>query len=305
MHSIAIRLGRRLIPTVAVLVLAAGCNDRSKEDVAAAPDSSLARDLAMAQRQVAPQTEFNDAPVGGTAKASPAPAAPTPRPEPPKARTPRPTPTPRPRNPTAPVARTPKSTPPQPSGVAEQPAPAPAPAAGIVGVGTHVGMTTNGRVCTLTALAGDKFTATVSAATIGSNGAIIPAGSTVVLEVTSVDRRDPVESSEIHFHVRAIDVNGESYPGDGEVATLSPLQTERVSSGSDKTKVVGGAVAGAVLGRIFGHSTKATVIGAAAGAAAGTAAARNAQQSTACLPEGSALRLTLSREIVMRREGSI
>jgi hypothetical protein len=166
-------------------------------------------------------------------------------------------------------------------------------------------MTTNGRVCARSALAGDKFTATVSTATMGSNGAVIPAGSTVVLEVVSVDRADPIEMSQIHFHVRAIDVNGEPYPADGDVATLGAMETVRSSSGNDRTKVVGGAVAGAVLGRIFGRSTKATVIGAAAGAAAGTAAAKASQNTDACLPEGSALRLTLSREIVVRREGQI
>jgi hypothetical protein len=56
-----------------------------------------------------------------------------------------------------------------------------------------------------------------------------------------------------------------------------------------------------VLGQIFGKSTKSTVIGAAAGAAAGTVAARASRTSFACLPEGSALRLTLSRDLVMRR----
>jgi hypothetical protein len=47
------------------------------------------------------------------------------------------------------------------------------------------------------------------------------------------------------------------------------------------------------------------VIGAAAGAAAGTAAAKASQSTDFCLPEGSALRLTLSREIVVRREGEL
>ena len=159
----------------------------------------------------------------------------------------------------------------------------------------------NDRACT-SALAGDKFTATTSAATVGSNGAVIPAGATVVLEVTSVERADPIEASRIHFHVRAIDVDGQPYPADGEVATLSQMETERVSGGNDRTKVVGGAVAGAVLGRILGKSTKATVIGAAAGAAAGTAAARRSQGSEACIAVGSSIQLTLSREIVMRRE---
>jgi hypothetical protein len=162
-------------------------------------------------------------------------------------------------------------------------------------------MVMNERTCT-SALVGDKFSATVSSATVGSNGAVIPAGSTVVLEVTSVERADPVEASKIHFHVRAIDVNGESYPGEGDVTAQSQMETERVSGGSDRTKVVGGAVAGAVLGTILGKGAKGTVIGAAAGAAAGTAVGRR-ENSRACLAAGSSLQLTLSREIVMRRDG--
>ena len=164
-------------------------------------------------------------------------------------------------------------------------------------------MTINGRVCVGSALAGDKFTATVSNATVGSNGAIIPAGATVVLEIASVDRADPIEASQIHFHVRAIDVDGSAYPVEGDLATLGTMEPVSVASGNERTKVVGGAVAGAVLGRIFGKSTKATVIGAAAGAAAGTAAAKASRGSDACLPDGSALRLTLSRELVVRRDG--
>jgi outer membrane lipoprotein SlyB len=74
----------------------------------------------------------------------------------------------------------------------------------------------------------------------------------------------------------------------------------QTAGGNDRTKVIGGAVAGALLGRIFGKSTKATVIGAAAGAAAGTVAARASQGSEACLAEGSPLRLTITRDIVVR-----
>ncbi len=162
-------------------------------------------------------------------------------------------------------------------------------------------MTINGRVCTNTALAGDKFTATVTTATMGSNGAMIPAGATVVLEVASVDRAEPVENSRVEFRVRAIDINGSARPADGEVATLAQLEKAQTAAGNDRTKVIGGAVAGAVLGQIFGRSTKATVIGAAAGATAGSAAAHASRSTYACLPEGSALRLTLSRDLVVRR----
>ena len=289
----------RLAPLLASLALIAACGDRGETNGASA-DSAFARDIALAQQQMPPQTVFNDAPLGGAEPSAPAPAVEAPSP----ARTRRPTPTPRRQSPPAPVARTPRPTAPEPAPVERATeaasSPAPGPAAGVIGIGARVGMTMNERTCT-SALVGDKFTATVSSATVGSNGAVIPAGATVVLEVTGVERADPVQASKIHFHVRAIDVNGESYPGDGQVTTLSQMETERVTGGSDRTKVVGGAVAGAVLGGILGKSTKSTVIGAAAGAAAGTAAGRRSN-SQACLAAGSSLQLTLSREIVMRRE---
>ena len=290
----------RLFLVFTGLALLGACRDKASTDGTSSLDSAFARDIELAQRQAPPQTVFNDAPIGGPTTAAPERRAPAPSPS----RTPRPTPTPRRGSPPAPVARTPRPTPPQPVSVERAPAATPAPAGAVIGAGARVGMTMNDRTCT-SALVGDKFTATVSSATVGTNGAVIPAGATVVLEVTSVERADPIEASRIHFHVRAIDVNGQSYPGEGEVATLSQLETERVSGGSDRTKVVGGAVAGAVLGSIFGKSTKATVIGAAAGAAAGTAAAKRSQSTQACLASGSSLQLTLSRDIVMRREGQL
>ena len=291
-----LRRTRFALSLATALVVAAGCRDRTPP----VADSSLAQDLAMAQRPGPGPEVFNDAPVGAAAPAAPAAARPTPRPQPPRASAPRPRPTPRPQNPPAQVAQAPR----EPAPRAEEPAPASAPAAapvGVIGAGARIGMTINGRVCTNTALAGDKFTATVTSATVGSNGAMIPAGSTVVLEVASVDRADPVENSHIEFRVRAIDVNGSARPADGDVATLGSLEKAQSSGGNEKTKVIGGAVAGAVLGQIFGRSTKSTVIGAAAGAAAGTAAAHASRSTYACLPEGSALRLTLARDLVMRR----
>ena len=290
----------RLLPALIALALLGACRDRASTDGSGGVDSAFARDIELAQRQAPPQTVFNDAPIGGSTAAAPERVAPASSPS----RAPRPTPTPRRESPRAPAARAPQPTAPQPAPVERAPEAAPAATAGSIGAGTRVGMTMNDRTCT-SALVGDKFTATVSSATVGTNGAVIPAGATVVLEVTSVERADPVEASRIHFHVRAIDVNGQSYPGEGEVATLSQMETERVSGGSDRTRVVGGAVAGAVLGRILGGSTKATVIGAAAGAAAGTAAAKRSQNTEACLASGSSLQLTLSREIVMRREGQL
>jgi hypothetical protein len=292
------RLALRFLPAIAALALMAGCRDKAP----AATDSSLSRDLEMAQRSDPGPMVFNDAPVGAPAPASAAPGAPTRKPEPPRARASAPTPTPRRANPPAQVAQRPSPTPaPAPTA----PAPDPGPAAGVIGAGARVGMTTNGRMCARNALVGDKLTATVSSAIVGRNGAVIPAGATVVLEVASVDRADPIEASQIHFRVRAIDLDGVARPAEGEVATLGSMERIQSSSGNERTKVIGGAVAGAVLGQIFGRSTKSTVIGAAAGAAAGTVAARAGQTTDACLPNGSPLQLTLTRDLAVRRTGAI
>ncbi len=289
----------RPIAFLALVALASAC--REKAPVAA--DSSLAQDLAMAQRGAVTPTVFNDAPLGGSVRAERVPNAPIPRPQPPRANTPTPRPVPKPRQPPQRVARTPEPTPPQPvaTAPADVPAPAPAPAAGVIGSGSRVGMSTNGKVCTANLLVGDKFTATVTSGTTGTNGASIPAGSIVVLEVASIDRGDPIESSHIEYRLRSIDVNGEPQAAAGDVTNLGTMQGVNTSSGNDRNKVIGGAVAGAVLGRIFGRSTKATVIGAAAGAAAGTVAAQRGHSSDACLPEGSPMRLTITRDIVVRR----
>ena len=296
-------LSRRALAVA--LVLAAGCRDRAP----VATDSSLAQDLALAQRSAGMQAVFNDAPAGAAAPASPAAGAPTARPEPPRTSAPAPRPTPRRQSPPAAIARAPQQSPPEPVATSPAPAtaptptptPAPTPAPGVIGSGTRVGMTTNGKVCAANLLVGDKFSATVGSGAVGTNGAYIPAGATVVLEVASIDRADPIEASRIEFRVRSIDVNGEAISVSGDVATLGTMDRVQTSSGNDRNKVIGGAVAGAVLGKIFGKSTKAAVIGGAAGAAAGTVAARNSQATDACLPDGSPLRLTLTRDIVVRR----
>jgi hypothetical protein len=288
---------RALVPAVA-LALLGGCRDRaSAPDPALATDSSLAQDIAMAQRNDPGPLVFNDAPAGAAQPASPAPASPSPRRSPPRAATvPQPAPRPAPRS---------GSRAPAPLPAAAAPSAGAGPAAGVIGAGTRLGMTTNGRVCAATALAGDKFTATLTSAATGSNGALIPAGATVVIEVASVERADPIEQSRINFRVRAIDVNGVARPTEGDVATLGSLQAVQGSGGNDRNKVIGGAVAGAILGRILGGSTKATVLGGAAGAAAGTVVARRGQTTDACLPDGSPLRLTLSRDLALARAGAI
>src|SRR5215203_5863956 len=118
----AMRTLPRFASVAATLALLAACGERSDTNGSAAADSAFARDIALAQQQVPPQTVFNDAPLGGAERAAPASESPSP------ARTPRPTP--RRQSPPAPVARTPRPTIPQTVPVERAPEPTPAPAPG-------------------------------------------------------------------------------------------------------------------------------------------------------------------------------
>jgi hypothetical protein len=177
---------------------------------------------------------------------------------------------------------------------------APAPRTRGFHAGTSFGLTTKSAICT-TNLPGDKIVATVNEPVSGENGASMPPGTTVVLEVASVTPGDNPESAQIALRVRSILINDEPVSMEGDVAIQSPLERRQVprDKNADRRKVVGGAIAGAILGQIMGKDTKSTVIGAAAGAAAGTAAAAASRKYDACLPAGGSLRVTTSQPIVL------
>jgi hypothetical protein len=279
------------------LLAATACTDKAAKDRAAA-DSELARDLALASSQPAAQPTFQDTSVA---------PAPTPAkvvekqpPAPVRTRTAR-----QPRRETPrPVVQAPVPQPtPTPAVVAPAPATAaaPAPAPGSIGAGTGLALTSGSKVCTGTNLPGDKLVATVNESVIGSNGAVIPAGSSVVLEVASVTPGDNGQNAQITFRVRSVLVNDKTYTVAAEVTPLGTLEKTKVAGNPNdgRNKVIGGAIAGALIGQIIGHNTKGTVIGAAAGAATGAAVAKSGEKWEGCLPAGSPMRLTLNSALVL------
>lgn len=166
---------------------------------------------------------------------------------------------------------------------------------GIVAAGTSLALETGQRVCTNTNTVGDRITATLANAVTGSNGVVIPAGATAVLEVTSLQRSKRAgEKMSIGLGVRSVMYEGKSYPIDGQIVDA---QTEKVRSpsGSDAGKVLGGAAVGAVAGNVLGgdSKTKGTIIGAAAGAAAGAILANQTSKYDACIPSGSRMTVKL------------
>ena len=300
MHTSPARALRFRAFAVAVsLLTAAACSDKAKST--ASTDSALAKDLALAGQQTA-QPTFQDTalapaptPASVEKKAPPAPVrsrvADKPKPEAPRRVAQAPVPTPAPER--------------APSPITQQPIPmvaGPAALHGEIGSGTSVALTSGAKVCTSTNLPGDKIVATVNEAITGSNGAVIPAGSTVVLEVASVNSGPTSDGAQINFRVRSLVINDKYYTVAGDVTPAGQLEKTKVAGtdpNADKKKVIGGAIAGALIGQIIGHNTKGTIIGAAAGAATGAAVSKSGEKWEGCLPSGAPLRLTLTGPLVL------
>lgn len=276
-------MSRSLQLTIASLAFAAAC-DRGTQS--AADSAALAADLALVAQSQPVYPQFQDTALN-TRTATTAPSTPT-RVNPEGLRARNPAPRPRPVDVPERTVETPSA-----------PGPTPSRGPGFE-AGTTFSAITRSPICT-TNLPGDKIVATLDAPVEGQNGASIPAGTTVVLEVASVTPGDNPQSAQISLRVRSIMINDEPVPVDASVTIVSTLERREVprDKNADRRKVVTGAIAGAILGQIMGKDTKSTVIGAAAGTAAGAAAAAASRQHDACLPAGGGVRATTTRQITL------
>ena len=304
------RLSTFATPFLFAAVLFPGACKRgdSPEDVLA-KDSSLVRDLALANADTTAQPELKDIPASTepmVSEASPAPRVAT-----------RPAASSAPRTPKdPPVTVVARRTPPRPAvttpatptnttangnTVTEGSAGGEA-AVGTIAGGSEISLYSGQRVCTNTYAAGDRFTASVAESVHGSNGVSIPAGATAVIEVTSAKRSDNSNDGiELELVVRSIAFNGKTYPVSSTV-TYAQVDKVRDGAGSDDAKKVAtGAMIGAIAGQIFGKRTKSTVIGAATGAAAGAVVAGVTAKYDGCVPSGGRISLTLSEAMVVQQ----
>jgi hypothetical protein len=278
---------------VASVIIAAACGGKDAQQANGTP----AREIQLAPSAPA-QPQLNDAPVPVTT----APAAPKPLPKP-KA------------PPQQVVVRrldaqdnAPVSAP-APAPVEAAPiAPAPAPSAP---AGPPMGTITGGiafyvrpvaRVCTNTFKAGDRFTATLTESINGTDGAVIPAGSSFVLKVDESTRSENSKDSlKLTFSVVSLRIGQQSYDVTAHITQTAPLEKVRVQSTTDQAKKVGaGAVLGAIAGQLLGKNTRSTVLGGAVGAAAGAAVAAGTADYDGCLPTSSSLIVNLDAPIRIR-----
>jgi hypothetical protein len=169
----------------------------------------------------------------------------------------------------------------------------------VVSAGSYLALLAGQRVCTNTNSVGDRFTATLANAVSGSNGVMIPAGATAVVEVTSLKQSEQAgDNMAIGLTIRSVSFNGKTYPVNGQIASAQVEQV-RAEGNHDAAKVAGGAVVGAILGRILGgkNKTKGTVIGAATGAAGGAVLAHQTANYDACIPSGGKISVQLNQPL--------
>ncbi len=280
-----------------VALAAAACTDAKKSDTLA-QDTSLNRDLQMANQDSTAQPALTDVPATGT-PSTPAASAPTPTVRTPVRSNPRPivrTPTP---TRTAPRPTTTTTTPNRPTTTASgntvtRGSSGSERSLGSIPAGSEINLTSNSRVCTNTHRVGQRFTATVANAVEGSNGAVIPAGATASVEITELSRSENANDKiNMGFRVVSVSFGGRTYPVSATTTYANVDRVRNQPKNKDVQKVVGGAAVGAILGQILGHSTKSTVIGAAAGAAAGTGAAAATANYEGCVPDGGRITITL------------
>ncbi|HEY8164544.1 MAG TPA: hypothetical protein VIF83_03225 [Gemmatimonadaceae bacterium] len=277
------RIGAPLVLSLALL--AGACVDKSKNDTLA-QDTSLTKDLQMANADTTAQPALQDVPASG----EPAPAASAPRTV---VRTPTRT-TRRTSTPTTSTTSSGNTVTRTPGAEAER-------AVGTIPAGSELNLTSNSRVCTNTNRVGQRFTATVSNTITGSNGSAIPAGATATVEITELNRSENVNDPvRVGLRVVSVSFGGRTYPIEATTTYATVSKVKNQPKEKDVQKVVGGAAVGAIIGQVLGKSTKSTVIGAATGAAAGAATAAATANYEGCVPSGGRITISLDSPAQVR-----
>jgi hypothetical protein len=306
------RLAASLLASAALFAACRG-NESKADSTALGTDTTLNRDLAMANRgDTTAQPQLKDVPANAPSTTTPEAPQTSSRPE--RRHEPRvihrpaqsgpinraenkPAPAPVPETRTTASGNTETTN----RGNAANPGAVGGGAVGMIAAGATLSSHANSQICTNTNQVGDHVTATIDNAVSGSNGATIPAGATLNLTVTRLKRsensNDPVV---MEFAVNSVTFGGHTYPIDATVSSAAVDRVKDQPQSKDVQKVAVGAVAGAVLGHILGHSTKATVIGGAAGAAAGAATAAATANYQGCVQSGGAIVVKLTSAAQVR-----
>jgi hypothetical protein len=253
----------------------------SKKDDTAAADSALNKDIQLANRDTSAQPALTDVPAGTAANA-------------PSTTTTTKTTTTTTKKPTT-TTRTPTTSVTSSGNTVTRNNAGSAARIGTIPAGATLNLAAGSTVCTNTNHIGDRFNASVTNAIVGSNGAVIPAGATAVVEVTDLKRSENANDNVVMgFRVVSVNFGGHTYPISATTSYADVSKVKNQPKSKDVQKVIGGAAIGAIAGQILGKSTKATVIGGAVGAAAGAGAAAATANYEGCVNSGGRITATLN-----------
>jgi hypothetical protein len=219
------------------------------------------------------------------------------------------TPAARPTPPPPPPAAQP--TPPPPSGQVAGTEPPSAEAEGpgarfegrSIAGGTTFDVTLNQELSTRTSQVGDLYSATLVHPLTDGRLVIVPAGATVLGQVTVVQKSGKHgQQAVLNLSINEVSFDGDTYPLQASIVEANPETRSRSSTGEKAAKIGGAAVAGAILGRIIGGNATGTIIGTAVGGAAGTAIVLGTEDVDAVLPRGSRMTLRLDAPLEIQVE---
>ncbi len=280
------RLGASIL--LAAVAFSAACKSEVKkgpDSTALGADSTLNRDLAMANRDTTAKPELKDVPAPAPAAEKSAESERKHREAPPRAHDVKPS-TPKPGAPATAIAST----------------PAPEPVKmGAIAAGTTLNLHASDKICTNTNAVGDHVIGTLDGGVSGTNGASIPSGAAVNMTLTRLKRAENTgDSVVIAFAVNSVTYGGHTYPLDGTVTSASIDRIRDEPKEKDAQKVAVGAVAGAIAGKLIGKSTKGAVIGGVVGAGAGAAAAAETANFQGCIPSGGSIVVKLNSAAMVK-----
>jgi hypothetical protein len=143
---------------------------------------------------------------------------------------------------------------------------------------------------------GDEIMATVASDVKDASGrVVIPAGSKVTLQVTSIKESENKgdTTGTLTLKPTAISINGVSQPLPASISGVKTTLQGRGTNAGDIAKVGAGTGIGAIVGRVIGGSTKGAVIGGVIGGAVGAQRAVETKDRDVVVPAGTQVTLTL------------
>ena len=159
----------------------------------------------------------------------------------------------------------------------------------LIPAGSELVLASGQRVCASMSRVGDEFQVRVAEDVIGPIGVVIPKGTVATAQIASV-RKD------FNLDIASLTFGGHTYPI-GSDATFTEVDKVRTKSGKQAAPVVAGAGLGAAMGGVIGRDVKSAVIGAAGGALAGALASRQTYRTDRCVPEGGRITTTLTEPL--------